>query len=256
MRRVLATLGGVAALSSGQAAMAQDDGWDVRSDPAHELVQANLQFEDGPGLIVHCLAGELNVIVVDLPPDIEAAERGQRALETGFRNEPLASRWWHVGPEARSAFNSGPAQLARRFRNGGVYSVRVPGANGQPAVRTDITLPSDSSGIDTVLTACGRLTVDPRDDMPEAEGLVDMTVPLNSRSGSRFPTSGRNPGQVSITCIVAPQGRVEDCRVEFETPPGAGIGRQILRQESRIRVQFEDEAAQVGRVINIVVTQG
>lgn len=48
--------------------------------------------------------------------------------------------------------------------------------------------------------------------------------------------AAQTKGHASINCRVGADGRLSDCRVVSETPPGRGFGQAALRMAGRIRI--------------------
>ena len=44
-------------------------------------------------------------------------------------------------------------------------------------------------------------------------------------------------GAVDLRCVVTPEGRVTDCTVEREAPPGLGFGEAAIRLSSQFRMK-------------------
>ncbi len=53
-------------------------------------------------------------------------------------------------------------------------------------------------------------------------------------------------GQVVLSCLVGPGGRMENCRVESEEPPGRGFAAAALRSARDARIRQPSAAG--GRV--------
>lgn len=257
MRTAVAAL--LAALALPAAAVAQDvDGWDVQVDPARDLTVAGVQYAGGSALAVQCQQGVLRAVVLGLPVLADDGSR-LRELEVGFDAAALEKKSWSRANDT-AAVNLGAgatARLARRLKRGGVFIVRAPGDDGRPT-RLEMPLPSDSSGVNQVLQACGVPVFEPRDDLAEANDLLvgPNWVPRPLMAG--VPWAENVAGaEVEIGCLIASEGRIADCRVESERPHDQGVGAEVLADTSRVRLNFGDNAAAaVGRVIFIKVSGG
>lgn len=229
-------------------AQAAEDGWDV-TDNVPGATIASVRFEGGTGLTVQCRAGQLAVAVLGLPP--AQAPQGSRVLDTGFDPEAMDSATWQTTDRGAVAVSPWPAKRARELRKGGVFIVRTETATG--GARLELPLPADPAGLDRVLTDCGRPLSDPRDDLPSAGGFLVSPNWAPRPPAFDAPVNGR----AEMTCIIAPRGRVRDCRIESETPAGRGIGAALLRDTNDVRLNFGDNAdAAVGRILLLSVSSG
>ena len=100
-----------------------------------------------------------------------------------------------------------------------------------------IPLPSDSSGIDQVLTACDRRIEDPRDTLPMVDPLLVPGWSVEGLDGLAPQGLGAGRNILDYSCILAPEGRLRDCQVEFERPANLGIGNALVRRQHRARVR-------------------
>lgn len=62
-------------------------------------------------------------------------------------------------------------------------------------------------------------------------------------------------GRVVLSCIVQADGSVQDCRIDEETPKGAGFGDSALRMSTQFRMKTatRDGASPVGARVRIPV---
>ena len=258
MKRLTRTLIGLTAASLAAPLQAQEaTTWDVQSDGSDRLV-ASLLFDIGPGLVVQCAEGAFNFGLVNLPPAPRQTS-GNRVLETGSDLATLEDSRWQTEALSSTALAFTAARRVRALRRGGVFYVRTTAAEGEPATTFALPLPTDSAGIDRVLEACGKPLVEPRDDLPEIGHLLDRTRwalrPFELYPPARAVRAGRGVTQVEVSCLIAPAGRVRDCRVESETPAGMGLGDTMLRDAGHVRLNFGDNAeAAVGGIIYMTVT--
>lgn len=61
----------------------------------------------------------------------------------------------------------------------------------------------------------------------------------------------RDPGQgrASVDCRVAAGGRLEDCRLVSEDPPGANVGGFAMQLARNTRVAPDDRRIRAGRIV-------
>lgn len=253
MKGLVLALGGLATLGLAGFPQAQEvAAWDLQSEGPDRLV-ASILFANGPGLAVQCSGGVFDVALLNLPPAPADAE-SQRKLETGLDLADLEDHYWQARAGSSTALAFTAARRARSLRAGGVYYVKVPGTDGQPPVTFALPMPTESSGIHRVLEACGKPVVEPRDDLPEVNDLLDPER-WAFRSFELIPPeravrAGGGMTRVEVSCLIAPAGRVHDCRIESETPHGMGVGGAMLRMTDRVRLNFGENAdAAVGGII-------
>ena len=252
--RVVA-IAGCALLLAGHAAA--QDGWDLDISPEGDVTVASVAYEGGAGLAVQCRNGTVDVAIMGLPAALpeEINEYQNRTLSTGFHATALRDDGWKASPGSTAALSTMPLRDARSLKRGGMFLVRtVPATAAGTPRRLGIPLPTDSTAIDRTLEACGKRTVDPRDDMLLLNGIITVAEWRDSRLFEMPPSSGWTPTRVEVSCIVAEQGRVRDCQVESESEPG--LGARMLSDERNVRLGLRENAqAAVGRVIYLV-TQG
>ncbi|MFA4893859.1 hypothetical protein [Brevundimonas sp.] len=245
---------GLAALLLAGDATAQDS-WDLEVSPAGDLTVASVTYEGGVGLAVQCRDGNVEVALLGLPPALpgEINQYQMRTLATGLAPAPMEESPWMTSAGSTTALSALPLRRARGLKRGGLLVVRTipPSGVGAPR-RLEIPLPSDSSAIDRTLEACGKRTVDPRDDLLLAEDVITPAEWSRSRMFEMPPWSGRGPTRVEVSCIVAEAGRVRDCQVESESMPG--LGARMLLDQPNVRLGLRENAeTAIGRVIFLVV---
>jgi len=240
-RVVVATLLG-AAFGFGSSATAQD-GWDIETDAERGITVASVIYDGGVGIAVQCRNYQLDLAVIGLPAPVEAelSEGGHRILDTGTSAEALITSSWkaEVGsPVATSVYS---ARFARSLKGAEAYVVRIPAHGDRPARRMAIPLPSDSSGIDQVLTACDRRTEDPRDALPMVDWRLVPGWKIEGLDGVRPQGLGAGRNILEYSCVLTAEAHLRDCQIEFERPVNLGIGASLIRRQSLGRVRHEGE---------------
>lgn len=219
---------------------AEADGWDVETDAARKITLANIRYDSGAGLIVQCRDGELSTIILGLPATAApiTPQNGvtTRRLETGALNE-LSPVTWRSAPDGTSAMRSGDVRRIRDLKKGGRFIVRTVASENDPARAMVFDLPSDPSGVDQVLTACGRALSDPRDALRD----VSAFVTVDQRHPGLDVGSPTGDLAYEYSCIVAPGGRVRDCVVELMRPASPELEARLLRSAPRARFDFGDD---------------
>ncbi len=240
-----------AALALATPAAAQTaDGWDVRADPASGVIVAGAAFDSGLAIIFRCQAGSLDAILTGLP----AGDFSGRRLELSFAGAEFEAQGWISAEPSTAAYSQRPARLARLARRGNGLAVRVPATDWDPARVYQMALPTEPSGLDTVLAACGVPMDDPRDrqqtyvrDDADPLGWTRQPAPVFPR-GAR--AQGILSGRVTLSCVIGADARPQDCRVEMQSPVGLGFDRAALDAAADAQVDLPDDTASaVGKLI-------
>lgn len=220
---------------------AEADGWDVETDAARKITLASIRYDSGAGLIVQCRDGELSTIILGLPataaPITPLNGVTTRQLETGTVNA-LTPSSWRSTPDGTSVMRADYARGVRALKQGGRFAVRTVAAEGDPARALVFDLPSDPSGVDQVLTACGRRLTDPRDALRDVSAFVTVNQRHPGLDGGTV-----RPGDSSVyeySCVVAQGGGVRDCMIESMRPADAALEERLLRSAPRARFDFSE----------------
>ncbi len=239
----------LAVLATAAPATAQD-GWDVETDTERDITVASVIYEGGVGIAVQCSDDDLDFVVLGVPaPDeSEISDYGHRVLDTGTSADSLVTSSWKAVAGSPGATSVYPDRFARSLKGAEAYIVRIPASEGRAPRRMAIPLPSDSSGIDHVLTACGRRTEDPRDSLPMADAFL-----LPGWEIGGFDYSGGRPtreSRILYSCILTAQGGVRDCQIDFERPADGGLGARLVARQGRARYEYDGPAEALdGRII-------
>ncbi|NBW08961.1 MAG: hypothetical protein EBR82_13145 [Caulobacteraceae bacterium] len=251
---ILSGLAAAAAL--GLATAEVGDGWDLSVDPAHDRIGAGVAFEGGVHLTVQCERGSLDV---DLG-GMSATAGSSFDLETTRSDGVARVSWWRQHPDAPVLTTSNVRQ-ARFFRAGGRMVFSSPTGDARPG-RLEMPLPTDSTNLDRVLTACRLPLVDPRDALVDVGDLLLERPRLDIRGNvSRGGDLSRVKAiMVQLSCIVR-DGALAECQSDFEVPSmprevaaAARLGRATAEGANGHVLKLSDPAAAEGRVVNISVT--
>lgn len=220
------------------------DDWDIQQDRPRELTVASVSYSSGTTLSVQCLAGDLLVAVTGLPPAAAGVRRYDRRVAGG----QVEQTDWR--PAASGAgITSSSARLARSFRRGGRLEL-VGSVQGGAPVEIALDLPTQSSNLDRVLTACGQPVSDPFDG---ALGIGDLLI---EQPRVRIPEPAfrsYDAGQVTMECRIA-NARLRDCRVTRITPANPRLEAEAVRSANGTRVRLRDHEAAEGRVVEFTVS--
>ncbi len=205
-----------------------------RTLPASGENQAAALQWDVAAIVGRCDAGVLTVFI---------AQGGRLAEPSAFvmmerRGDPPTGQYWRVSTDGRSAFAFSPAAILRTLRKGGTLDLVIKSREA-PDWETTLTLPTDASAVDAVLTACGE-------QPPDAASVTGSIVwarpprPLANDFPSEALRDVRS-GQASVQCHALADGRV-DCIVADEAPSGLRFGDHAVAIVERGAIRLSDGA--------------
>lgn len=226
--------------------------WDLIENRERRLTAASTTFSSGVSFILRCANGQYDALIAGIPAAAARAE--WRTISLQFGEEPADEADWFVGTNPATAISRLPARLARQLREGGVVKVRVEDPATGRRMRYDLDLPASTINIDRTLTACDRPTQDERDTLVEelAENGLPGGIEWNRPPEPRYPDGPTfERGFVTVSCLNRPDGRLQDCVVESEYPPGGGFGRAALTgiERASVRVAGAPDAPVPRRMI-------
>ncbi len=235
----LKALASLIALAGAGSALAQDAtaDWEMVRRPDQKSVMAFMPMDSGLTVAFRCVDGVYGAVIAGLPP----ASRGARTrvLRIGIGDDEPHETVWNVTTDLTVAVADYPAPLAREVREGGRVSILIPnGAGDGRNLRHDLELPASPTAIDETLTACDRPTIDPRDELlPEIEedGLP-RGVTWAREPRPRYPRTNYAEGSAILSCVVQPDGGLEQCVVESEFPVDGAFGRAALAAINNARI--------------------
>lgn len=222
--------------------------WVVKRTREPQSTIAIAAFNNGITLMGRCMHNSFSLILTGLPAAPEPAISRHLILVVGEDVErPYV---WNIAAADRgAALSRVPAILARRLLQGGRLQIIVPSDPGTPRTRYVVDMPRSSTGLEEVLTQCGRPLVDPRDD----EILGDGGPLTRGIEWDRIPQLQMPPaaargihtsGFATLTCGIATGGRLSDCEIEDEFPAGAGFGLAARRAAATARVSLSEHGRQ------------
>lgn len=200
-----------------------------------ETAAAVLMYDHGLSLIVLCRDNRLETRIGGLP----ASTAPIRKLQINVPGSDLRDSTWIVGADQTTALTRAPGVYARRLREGGTLTVRVPSEGNGPATRYELPLPEAHEPLDAVLTGCDTPLeqAEDADYEPELPMIVWAVHPMPQYP----PDTIARAATVRLSCVVEPGGGVTDCRVLEERPRRQGFGRAAVQAARRARVAQVDE---------------
>lgn len=251
---IIAALGGFASLGlnpdtavAQEAAAAED--WEILRSPDQRSIAAVATFDNGISLAARCSKTVFDLMLTGLPeaPGREVARDLIFVMDHETDEKPYS---WTIGRDRTVAFSRLPALIARQLAKGGDLQIIVPATPSSRRTRYVMELSPSGSAIEETLAACGRPLVDPRDAQLEGdghrmpEGVVWARIPQ-----AQFPSlaAGVSFGYATLSCMIGPQGRPEDCQIESEQPASLDFGRSALQAAPRARLAQTEEARTAGR---------
>jgi hypothetical protein len=231
-------------LTSSVASAQETDDWEYGEDAERALSAAVSRYDSGHAVIVQCRAGELTVVVQGME-----FGKGRRQLDI-VRADGRRDRQPWIGQSSGAAGAEAPGRAARMMRGGGAIQFRT--SEGRPTVRLGLDLPSESSNVDRVLTACGRPLEDERDSRPIFAGELnersfrrvynrrDATIPLEDGAA-----------MAEVTCIVGDDLKLRDCVVEQALPTGTMFGLGTAERLTGVEVDPVEGQPAAGTVHHV-----
>lgn len=227
-----------------QQAYAQaDDDWVVSADANQDLVVAEAHYSAGQSIKVQCVAGQITVGLMGIPASSESTRSFRRQRDSG----PIEVSVWEVGADGETLIQRSPRTIRSLKRDAVLRLDSIDSEQDQIVIA--LPLPSQSSGIDTVMSACGRSVEDDRDELLDASTLVTKfpVVQMAPFSSRQFTVV-----TLELSCLIK-NSRLADCRPEYEWP-NAGIGQRTARNANGSRLQLSDPAVAEGGLLEFVVT--
>lgn len=226
-RLITGLLAGAATTLCVSAASAQDDDWELIRDPAKSTTMAIAQYDSNLAVAVRCLGTSLDVLIQGLP----ASTGETRTIEheiLGLGSEPGS---WSLSANGQVAFSTAPVRHARTLMGGGSLKLTVVNDDTQETSRFQVELPSESKGIEAVLTACQKPLSDPRFPLRSDLFLSHSTLgwEWQFRVSPQYPSPTQSTeGQARLLCQIRANGRLHNCEIESEAPPGNGFGKAVM----------------------------
>lgn len=260
--RLFATV--CAVLCAGQtAAYGQDeDDWEFQHEATLNQTVAAVRYDAGVAIVAQCRDRALSAALIGMPAGMGGVE--VQARRADGRTDTQA---WAPGPGPGIYLSAMPSRDIRFMRGGGLYSLRT--ADGAPrALRTNFDLPTQSTGLDRVLTACGWALTDDRDQLavateisivnPEAGGRRRMPTrpgattraPRREVEPTPLPPSLPSPAENRVSCIVRDL-HLRDCRADHAgSAENRDVQAMVSSNEGRqvYAVGGSDAAASEGKV--------
>jgi TonB family protein len=243
------------ALFAGLASAQTSDDWDLTVDEAQRLTAASTGYSSGQAIAVRCRAGTLDVLIAGLP----IVDAVSRYLELSHGEGPTETGSWLN--QAGTVFSATPARTARRLRAGGTLAIAttVDDASDSRLRRYRFELPSQSDAVGRVLQACDAPPTDARDSLPRwpqprvfpQDFWLRQPTPEYPQAAA---SAGIESGFAVLSCIVQHEGRLRDCRIEYESDRRGRFGESAVRAMSTARLSQAILAGPVeGQVLNFTI---
>lgn len=220
------------------------DDWSITDDPAQQAVGAATTYSNGVTLNAQCVAGTLVVGLSGLP----SGREGARKLNWDRADGRLRQTHWQAAAGGSLMISPRDARLVRALKQERMLSLRSPSDEEQP-FRLDLELPSQSTGIDRVLTACGWPLTDARDELDAVDDLLTKGPRVELAS----PDSTASVMQVYLSCIIS-QSRLTQCQSDWSSSSSPRMGEATARRANGVPVVVTDQEAAEGRLIDVVIT--
>jgi len=242
----------LAVVTASPALAQQSDDWEIVRQPEEKTVFTYLPTTTNLVLGFRCVDGVYAAFIAGLP---EARRNARtRTLQIKIGDSEMGDTVWNVTTDRTVALADYPAPLARELREGGAVTIVVPrGADDGRNIRYELTLPGSSAAIDETLTACGRPLADPRDALlPDIEeGGLPPGLVWAEQPRPRYPMTNYMEGVAVLSCMMKPDGGLEQCVVESEFPADGRFGEASLRGVDRARLNSPNET--VGSYLQRIV---
>lgn len=222
--------------------------WDLVQDSGR-LTMATLDFGTN-ALAIRCQQDVFEFVLTGVP----AVDTSSRVVSVTVGSRPLEKRYWSTQPGATHLYAAEPERLARQLREGGVLDIRLePATDAEQARRYQFPVPPSAAAVNQVLTACDERLEDDRDAIPRA-GPVRWALRPTPYYPDNDAAVRARAGRVELTCIVAEDFGLRNCRVEAESPANSGFGASALRAAAQARLDAAGEEAPVpGTVVSFPI---
>lgn len=200
--------------------------WDLTTNAEQQLTLATLDFGANV-LALRCRAGELDMLLTGVPVSIGPTRKVQVSAGAIAAEDQV----WIAQPGQPVLGADEPARLARQLRAGGDLDLRLdPEDPADRSRRYRLTVPASAAAVDAVLTACGQPLDEPRDLLVRVNsGPETVWVDIGH---VKFPDNAgainAAPAAVRVSCVIADDWTLRDCRADTETAPGHGFGASAV----------------------------
>lgn len=242
LSKIIVMAGALAALGS-TAQARQDDDWVMTADTAQHMTSAGVAYSSGVALRVQCRAGRMAVGISGLHTQPQTENRYERTLADGR----VVPSYWALSNDGTTLLARDPVRVARSLKGGGSLTLNAPGDSAHP-VQVQLELPTQSTGIDKVLTECGWPLSDPRDALLSAADLVVEMPRLHPPAAAdRYPRI-----DIEVSCLIA-DGKLSACQSDRQNPVNIPLGAETAQRVNGTAIQLRDPAAAEGRVLTFTL---
>lgn len=224
MTRTIALIGAAAAgaaLISASPAASQT--WTAQPSSDAQDTAAVAEWDSGAAMIARCGDDGFRLLIQLVAPLEGSVATMQYAFDED--EDGAKSRLSVLAPGGGAVFARHPADFARALLSARSLDMTI--TDGEtPQQRYVLEAPADPAVLGDVLAACGEpltpppaVTVIPNDEPFEQ--------PTRSEIAALYPDRAMRrgiAGRARVECILATDGRLEDCLTAWEDPEGEGFG--------------------------------
>jgi len=240
----------VAALIAGSPAAAQT--WTAQPASENWDAAAVAQWESGATMVARCKDGDFRLFNLLIAP----MEGMAATVEYRFDDEEVRSELSALSSTGSAVFARRPVDLARRLLAAESLDMRVSDGRTAPQ-RYILQAPAEASVLGEVLTACGQRLTPP----PEPRTITNpewIHTPVGTDLARLYPhraLEANTGGGATIQCLVAADGRLQDCLPVSEDPEGEGFGAATLAMAPlyRMRPTLADGTSVEGALVEVSV---
>lgn len=242
MRRFLALSSCCCVFFAGAAAQAQD--WQAAQGMPEGVVAAVAEWPSGIAMMARCRQDVFDVMV----PLVEAIDGPEVQVTYAFDDNDPTTRTWNASSDGEVVFVELPTRFVRALRASERLVMTV--KDGSPPLhRYELEIDGETGPLVDVMEACGKPLVDARDTyplMPDASVRWASAPRVSPADMPDRATRRGITGRATVSCQVQSDGRLQQCLVEGETPPGYRFGEAALKVAERGRVTVTEVDPTVG----------
>lgn len=236
------TLAAIAALTTSAPVMAQD--WVRLENPPRGMVVASTTWPSGISIIARCDNDVFDVIL----PVVEKIDGVEAQVTFAFDDIESVTRTWPVASNGTAVFVETPTRFVRALRSAQTLKLTID--DGSPPLhRYELDIDGETSPLVDVMEACDKPLIDARDSWPLAPDSGVTWLQRPTPRASDYPSAAINnriSGRATVSCVGQPDGRLDQCLIEGESPPHFGFGEAAIKVVKRGRISLPAVDPEVG----------